>query len=198
MIAVLLSTYIIAHLKCFFKKFFDFRVNNFALGGNKVRKYTFVIIFTLLSVIWIGFIWSRSMQNGIDSGEASGRVYEFVNKIAELLGSEKHISEHFVRKAAHFLEYTILALLICIDIFGFSRLRYDVFHISSFKVFPLSLIVAVLVALTDEFVIQANTEGRGPSIVDVGIDTLGAITGMLCVAAVLAIPMFIKKIKEKQ
>ena len=68
------------------------------------------------TLLWLGFIFGNSLQTGTESGETSGRVHTLINALPELLGLGSPISHHFVRKAAHFTEFAILAALVCTDL----------------------------------------------------------------------------------
>ena len=81
-----------------------------------------------------------------------------------------------VRKAAHFSEFALL---------GATLLNYLRLWRRDKRLVPVLLpawAIATLYALTDELH-QRFVSGRGPSLVDVGIDSAGALTG-----ALLAIP----------
>lgn len=78
-----------------------------------------------------------------------------------------------VRKAAHMSEYCLLAL--------FVSLPLTVYGVYGWKRFVLALIFCAAFAGTDEFH-QSFVGGRGPSVVDVGIDSLGAAVGCTMVA----------------
>ncbi len=61
------------------------------------------------------------------------------------------------------------------------------------------MLVGVLYAASDEFH-QSFVPGRGPSIVDIGIDSLGVLTGILAVLIIISIYRALKsdkKIEEK-
>ena len=61
------------------------------------------------------------------------------------------------------------------------------------------MLVGVLYAASDEFH-QSFVPGRSPSIVDVGIDSLGVLTGILAVLIIISIYRALKsdkKIEEK-
>ena len=95
--------------------------------------------------------------------------------------TEPILKERVVRKGAHFLEYMLLGVLSAVDAifiaYAISR-RSAIFV--SLSMLGTSLL-SFAVALVDEFVIQAKTDGRGPSWRDVGIDSAGAFAGiMLC------------------
>lgn len=146
-----------------------------------MKKYIAIIICTLVSLAWVGFIWSNSAKTGEASGKASSQVHETVNEIAQSVGIEEPISEHTVRKSAHFGEYMILALIVCVDMIFVSK----VFLSRSIRTRSISLLAAIpfaaLIALVDEFIIQKSTEGRGPSFIDVLIDLSGATLGAIII-----------------
>lgn len=136
------------------------------------RKYMILGLLTL-AILWTAFIFSRSMQTGAESSEASGRLAAFLQS---LLG-EIPVSEYFIRKLAHFGEYLILAL----PATGAAMLVGR-------KWLPAAAWgYAVLVALCDEFAVQAMTEGRGPRFTDVLIDSAGALTGVVAVILTVVI-----------
>lgn len=72
-----------------------------------------------------------------------------------------------VKKGGHF---TIYALLAASYLLGFGK--------TGPRQLVMAVLMAVLYAGSDEFH-QSFTSGRHPSVMDVGIDTLGAITGAL-------------------
>jgi VanZ family protein len=93
------------------------------------------------------------------------------------MGIDADISEHAIRKLAHFGEYMILSLLVCADVLCFVKS-----FMPSEKVYPfftIAPIFAFCVASVDEFCVQASTIGRGPSFRDVCIDTSGAVVGAI-------------------
>lgn len=138
---------------------------------TKKRKI-WIGVLCLVTFLWTAFIFSRSMQTGSESSEASGRLTALLQA---LLGIP--VSEHFVRKLAHFGEYMILAL----------PATGAVLLVSRRWLLPFAWVYALLVAFTDEFLVQAMTAGRGPRITDVLIDGAGALTGLLLTVAVFLI-----------
>ncbi len=69
--------------------------------------------------LFVLFIFSNSMQNGTDSGNRSGFVTEFFNRFLSLFHLE--VTEHFIRKAAHFSEYFVLGVLLLLTLRCFTR-----------------------------------------------------------------------------
>ena len=149
-----------------------------------MKKYIVVIILTALAVVWAGFILAQSMETGEESSELSGQVCEVVNEVAQDLGAQEPISEHTIRKTAHFGEYMILGVILCADIVAINKVRRGRL-LRSIPFLPISLVFAIVVAIVDEFVVQANTEGRGPAFTDVLIDAAGATTSILCFLLVI-------------
>lgn len=146
-----------------------------------MKKYISIIICTLIALGGVIFIWSNSAKTGEESGKASSQVHEVVNEVAQNVGIEEPISERTVRKSAHFGEYMILGLIVCIDMIFIS----NVFFNRSVTTRSLSLLVSipfsVIIAMIDEFVIQGSTEGRGPSFTDVLIDLSGTTLGFILI-----------------
>lgn len=122
-------------------------------------------IFTALLILWTLVIWGHSMcPADVSSGESMW-VLNLINRIISSTGVE--LTEHFVRKAAHFTEYAIEgALLIgCVRTCSFDC-----------KLFcPL---LAFLIAFIDES-IQSFTPGRSCQFSDMLLDTSGAVVGMV-------------------
>lgn len=76
----------------------------------------------------------------------------------------------FIRKAAHFTEYAVLGIFLCILIL---RKR----NTNDLQTIIVSLIIALFIAAIDEFV--QNFTGRSSMVKDVIIDLCGATTGIL-------------------
>ena len=143
-----------------------------------------------VSAFWIVFIFSNSMQTGTESGAMSGSVTDAINAFLGTIHPLLHVSHLFVRKAAHFCEFALLALLLCFSVRSVTRKNDD-------KRFNLLWIIsafagAVMTAATDE-TIQLFVDGRGGSPVDVLIDSSGAA----CATAVFFLIVWLSKRKNK-
>lgn len=162
-----------------------------------MKKYIFVAICSALVILWIAFIWSNSMQTGEASGEVSSEVTDRINEVAEPVLGEP-IPEKTVRKSAHFLEYMLLGVLASVDAVVIAQVfsRRGAAFVSLSML--LSVVLAFFVAATDEFAIQASTDGRGPSWRDVGIDCSGALTGALICIAVFLLTYYIAGKRKKK
>ena len=146
----------------------------------------------LLTALWIAFIWSNSLKNGAESGEDSGRVFTAISKITSAIGLGTPISEHFIRKAAHFTEFAILGALFCTDLVCLRVVNFKQRLYISTPLLLCSVPTSALFAAADEF-LQSFSDGRGPSVKDVLIDTSGALCAAIFFIAAFALLRFIHK-----
>ncbi len=130
-------------------------------------------------------IFSFSSQTGVDSGnlsyKVSHKIVEVGNEVLQKDLEEWEIDElaykieYPVRKAAHMTEYFILAVTVSLP-----------FYVYGLRGFPLMLVAGIICvgfACGDEYH-QSFVDGRGPSVRDVGIDSIGVFAGILCVRIV--------------
>lgn len=118
----------------------------------------------------MGVIFLLSHQNGQDSSETSGLLLELLKILGIGPGSSvQGALSYLVRKAGHFTEYLILAILF---------LRYRKEREPSEKSAFCALLFVFLYAASDEFH-QSFIPGRGPAFSDVLIDTAGGLTGII-------------------
>ena len=124
-------------------------------------------VLTILLILLVLFIWGNSCLPKQVSSLESGWVTELFRPIFDTLFGEGAVTEHFVRKLAHFTEYAALGfvsacLMLCLSIATVWRMAY-------------SAMGSLIVALLDE-TIQIFS-GRGPMIQDVWLDFSGAVCG---------------------
>lgn len=122
---------------------------------------------TALLICNIAFIWGNSLL----PGEVSGAFSDFVKELLAKLFASDDISASgggLLRKLAHFSEFALLGALFS-WLFGMLQ-----------KKIPWAGACGFLTACVDE-TIQRFVPDRGPSILDVGIDTCGVLTGMLLI-----------------
>lgn len=122
------------------------------------------IIFTLIYIAYSLFIFSNSMQDAAESGDRSMAVLEFLERVF----GQGVISEHIIRKAAHFTEFGVLGVLGTIS-FGQYGLK---------PVYP--VFAGLLTALTDE-TLQLFYPGRSAQVTDVWIDFAGCLSGVVLI-----------------
>ncbi|MBO4872833.1 MAG: VanZ family protein [Lachnospiraceae bacterium] len=128
-----------------------------------------LILFLALDVLWIGFIFCRSLQTADRSMAESGRILALVRKILPFMTS------FLIRKLGHFTEFLILGALFCLTGRSVRRLRDgNAFHLG----FLYPALAGLLVAAGDES-IQLGVEGRSGEIRDVLIDFSGVLCALL-------------------
>ncbi len=146
-----------------------------------------ILLALIISVMVIIFVLSA--QDGNDSGGTSGGLTEFLLAIfgvdaGSLDEAEFTKIEAFVRTAAHFSEYALLAFLA-----AFFLATYEIK-----RIFVLLIAVAFssLYAITDE-IHQIFVPGRAAELSDWLVDTSGALTGAAIAILILIIAKSIKK-----
>ena len=138
--------------------------------SEKCRK----IIKIILIVIWMIVVFSFSNQGGTESGEVSSKATKVV---ANIVAKDKEESkeqivekiEIVVRKIAHYTIYTIGGFLIINYTYSMEKTKK--------KKILYSLLFGIFYASTDELH-QYFVPGRSARLFDVGIDTLGVLTGI--------------------
>ena len=142
-------------------------------------------VITALFLCCVLFIWHNSMESAAASSVRSGKITEVVNGFLGRSGIEA-VTEHFIRKVAHFSEYGMEGVL--------TVLLFMVYYLKPTKSWRIIILTGMLTALLDEL-IQFFSAGRSPGIGDICIDMAGFICGML---PVLAVWYLYRKSKEKR
>lgn len=145
-------------------------------GGHPLKKK---LSLWLPVCAWLLFIFIMSATPGDISGEQSGRIVSFVLWLLSLLPGrldtrvDPEVISFLVRKAAHMTEYAVLFLLTSRALHGEGAKRPGL----------MAFFLCAAYAATDEFH-QGFVDGRGPSPVDVMIDSTGALCGwgLRCIA----------------
>ncbi|KDR94633.1 Myxococcales GC_trans_RRR domain-containing protein [Peptoclostridium litorale DSM 5388] len=131
-------------------------------------------------IAWMAFIFTLSSQPAQQSDELSKGVTEVVAQAVEKVapGAELEVSNHIIRKNAHFFSYMFLGIL---SAYAFRKSGMNVIGASAFAV-----LLCVAYAGSDELH-QMFVAGRGPGLRDVLIDSAGAGAGILMSMAVFAL-----------
>ena len=138
----------------------------------------FRVIFTAALLACILFIFRNSMQRQAKSRlPRSQAVTTLVNGFLGKFGLGP-LSEHIIRKLAHFSEFMLegFLLMLCLRVYT----RHFVRHIS----WP--LLAGMSTALMDE-TIQISIPNRTSSVTDVWIDMAGVIAGLFAALIILLI-----------
>ena len=123
------------------------------------------------AVAVLAFIWTNSLFPAEVSGEMSGNVTKPINDTLHAAGVQATVTEHTVRKSAHFTEFAALgALTACACRTARRRVRY---------VWAVAL--CAVCAAVDES-IQLFSDGRAAQVTDALLDTCGALCGVCALA----------------
>ena len=117
------------------------------------------------AILMMSLIFSFSSQNGTESSQLSEKVARGIFIIQELADEYQYP----VRKLAHMTEYCLLAICVSLPLY--------VYGLRGFALTFLAGILCVAFAASDEFH-QTMVANRGPSVKDVGIDSIGVLFGI--------------------
>ena len=141
---------------------------------NKERLVKGTYIF--LSLAWMSFIFYFSSVPGAESTAQSRIIYE---KLLWISLPDLHVNLiTLIRKMAHFGEYFVLALLL-MKLFhhGNNERKTKGYGNTRFATTK-TVLTGVMYAISDE-IHQLFVQGRAGTIIDVVIDTLGIIVGII-------------------
>ncbi len=153
------------------------------------------ICFWTLSVIWVVFIFSNSLKPGNESGQMSGSAIDMINGVLHLISPSLTVSHLFVRKAAHFSEFALLACFFSLALWSsFALPTEKCVSLKRLSIVLCAFPCSVAVAAADE-TIQLFVACRVGAVTDVLIDSAGAACATLIFFAILVL-INRKKIKE--
>lgn len=130
--------------------------------------------FSFITLFMIVFIFANSAIDADSSSQSSTSVMDMLNGFLKLCHINITLSEHFVRKLAHFVEYFVLGASMFFTVRSFNlRKTYCVFAV------PL---MGFIVASIDE-TIQYFSVGRSCQFSDVMLDFVGVIVAVFILLA---------------
>ena len=150
------------------------------------------VVFTLALAGCIWFIFSNSMAVAQVSSASSGRVLQLMQAALRRLGHPalaQRLTQHVVRKLAHFCEYLLegFLLMLCMRVYS----RHPLRHIT------VPMLGGVLTALTDE-TIQLYSPGRSSQVTDVWLDSVGVLAGILAALVLMALCRLLFHHRDKE
>ena len=131
------------------------------------RKKALQLALLLLIGLTLAFIWSRSMKSKAESRAESAAVMEWLAPFLELFVGKGRVTNHLVRKLAHFGEYGLLG----VEVTAFSLLREK-----GRRHWLFLILFGFSVASMDETI--QFFAGRGNQFSDVMLDLFGFICGV--------------------
>lgn len=127
------------------------------------KRWLWLVVF-----VYIGFIFSNSLQAGESSGNLSAEIAMFLMNTFHIT-LDFNAFHHFIRKLAHFSEYFVLGLLVTKAV-----------HTSClFPNRPLNLLVFWILTPSIDETIQYFVPGRTAAITDVLLDMSGFFSAFL-------------------
>ena len=147
----------------------------------------FRVIIFILTAGMIAFAFIHSSMPADLSGEESESVMIVLQNILNFLGFNAELTDHIVRKAAHYTEYMAIGMLLVSCAYSFSRTK-------PYRSYSQILLAGLATAVCDE-TIQLNVAGRSGQITDVLLDFSGVITGAAFMMLIYIIYRKIRKIK---
>ena len=132
------------------------------------------ILYLSVIVLFIMYIFSNSLESKSVSSNKSNEIVVKINTTLEKINSDVRITDLFVRKSAHFIEFFTLGVLI----FGYNVICKN-FYIKN-QIYACFL--CCLIAMTDE-TIQYFSK-RGSMLLDVWLDLFAATCSIMLLFAI--------------
>jgi len=152
---------------------------------TKTRKIL-IIIDILLLISTLAFIWGNSLESAAESMQKSTGILTSVTPVLELFLGAGRVTDHIVRKIAHFAEFFLLGCEVMLLGIFLRRVRtQQVVNCLS---------VSLAAAVTDES-LQLLSD-RGAQISDVLLDFCGAACGILLLLLIYALTRIRKRRKK--
>lgn len=140
------------------------------------------IILIILTLCVVAFIFMHSLTPATLSAEESGAVTDWLSKLIPF-----QLTDHIVRKLAHFTEYSVLGFVTSFTVYSFFKKPTGGIFIKLF--------FTIFTAVIDE-TIQLNISGRSGQVTDVLLDFSGSVTGIIISTLLILIYLLYKKRKE--
>lgn len=153
---------------------------------KKHRSLIISIILTALTAAVIGYIFYHSSLDAVESTVQSDSVMDGLGGFLRIFGIDAELSEHVIRKLAHFTEYFALGALLCLTAYSYVRRRG--------RMLLIALPSGLAVAVCDEL-IQLGSEGRSCEVRDMLLDYCAVLTAALTVTLILYL---VSRRKEKK
>ena len=76
------------------------------------RRSIGTVLLLLAVLAALAFIWGNSLDSAVESSLKSGRMRKLIQPLLELLVGQGNVTDHLVRKLAHFTEFAVLGALL--------------------------------------------------------------------------------------
>lgn len=163
-------------------------------------------IFFIATIVWMIIIFIFSHQTGEDSADFSGSITKaivetIINDFDTYSDSKQQLilekANYIIRKGAHFTEYGILGMFSILTLLTHmykNNRRYDKCTTNKLIRFNMlyAFLFSALYAVSDE-IHQNFTDNRSPAILDVAIDSSGALCAILFISLLFYF-LYVKKL----
>lgn len=149
------------------------------------------VLLIFLVVIW----WRFSAQAATQSNQLSMQIVEWTfDKLDKHFYMNRRdifwelTFNQLLRKAAHFIEYAVIASVICI-----------MFNVATKRALPaalISIVISPILSIIDEYH-QRLSPMRTPRMFDIYVDVAGALTGIIMITLIFLVFNYIVKLKGK-
>ncbi|MBP7174603.1 MAG: VanZ family protein [Thermoclostridium sp.] len=146
------------------------------------RRIMTIAVLTLLFAT-VAFIWGNSMKSMAQSQQMSQTFMKIIVPFLEFFLGQGNVTEHIVRKLAHFTEFGMLGVELALLLILYRPIRLQ----SILN----GLFTGLVIALSDE-TIQIFFK-RGPQIQDVWLDFTGVAAGLFLVLLIYLLIVRIQK-----
>lgn len=152
----------------------------------KTRK-TWIVIVSVIIAATIVFIWGNSLKSRSESQGLSLGVLELLRPLLSVIFSPENVTDHLVRKIAHFTEFGALGAELVLLTILLRKLKW--------QSVVNCLFAGLVVALTDETIQLFSL--RGSQVADVDLDFSGVVAGVLVMLLLYQIVKAIRRAKHK-
>ncbi len=150
------------------------------------RNTGFRAVMLIITALCISFAFIHSFMPADVSSQESSAVLVFFQNLFNIFGISAELTDHIVRKTAHFVEFAIIGAMMMNTAYSFNKSR-------PYKYYFTIMFSGLMTAVVDE-TIQLNVPGRAGMVTDVLLDFSGVITGSLIMLIILSIYKKLRKI----
>ena len=152
----------------------------------RTRK-TWIVIISVIIAATIVFIWGNSLKSRSESQGFSLGVLKLLRPMLDAIFSPENVTDHLVRKLAHFTEFGALGAELVLLTILLRRLKW--------QSIVNCLFAGLVVALTDETIQLFSA--RGSQVADVDLDFSGVVAGVLLTLLLYQMIKWIRRAKHK-
>jgi VanZ family protein len=151
------------------------------------KRKTWIVIVSVIIAATIVFIWGNSLKSRSESQGLSLGVLELLRPLLSVIFSPENVTDHLVRKIAHFTEFGALGAELVLLTILLRKLKW--------QSVVNCLFAGLVVALTDETIQLFSL--RGSQVADVDLDFSGVVAGVLVMLLLYQIVKAIRRAKHK-